>query len=135
MVVAVVADVLTAAVTVKAVVVQLVAMPEKLAVAVRAVVAQAIAQQQVNAPATTAVIKANHVIHLVSQVSVQVASRIKASVLVQAAVTALAYHVVSVRQPVAVVQVAAKVVQLVVLTAVVKVVQTAATVVTTRNYS
>jgi len=45
----------------------------------------------------------------------------------------MAFHVVSVLQLVAVVQAAAKVVQLVVLTAVAKVVQTAATVVTTRN--
>ena len=98
------------------------------------VVVQATAQQLVNALAMTAVIKVSHVIHLASQMSVQVASRIKASALVLlAAAIALAFHVVSVLQQVVVVQVAAKVAQQVVLTAVVKVVQTAATVVTIRN--
>ena len=69
-----------------------------------------------------------------NQMSVQVASLTKVSVLVLlAAAIALAFHVASVLQRVVVVQVAAKVAQLVVLTAVVRVVQAAVTVVTTRN--
>ena len=102
------------------------------------VVVQATAQQLVNALAMTAVIKAKVRAGLATrqanQMSVQVASLIKVSVLArQAAAIARAFHVASVLQAVVVVQVAAKVVRRVVLTAVVKVVQTAATVVTTRN--
>jgi len=133
-VVAVVADAQAAVVTVKAVVVQAVAMLVNLVAAVKAVVAQVTAHRRDNAPATTAVIKVSHVIHLANQTSVQAASLIKASALVaQAAVIAMAFHVVSAPQPVAAVQVAAKVVRQVVLTAVAKVAQMAATVVKTRN--
>ena len=131
MVVAVVADAQVAAVTVKAVVVQAVAIK---AILIMLVVVQATAHQLVNALAMTAVIKVSHVTRQANQMNVQVASRIKASALVLlAAAIALAFHVVSVLQRVVVVQVAAKVAQRVVLTAVVKVVQMAATVVTTRN--
>ena len=105
----VVADVLTAAAMVKA------------------VVAQATARRLVNAPAMTAVIKA-------SQVSAQVANPIKANAQARlAVVTVPAHHAAIALQPVAVVQVAAKVAQRIALTAVVKVVQQAATVVETRN--
>lgn len=131
MVVAVVADAQVAAVTVKAVVVRVVAIK---AILLMLVVVQATAHRLVNALAMTAVIKVSHVIHLANQMSVQVASHIKASALVLLAVViALAFHVASELQRVVVVQVAAKVAQLVVLTAVVKVVQAVATVVTTRN--
>ena len=131
MVVAVVADAQVAAVKVKAVVAQVVAIK---AILLMLVVVQATANRLVNALAMTAVIKVSHVIHLVNQMSVQVASRIKASALVLLAVViALAFHAVSVLQRVVVVQVAAKVAQRIALTAVVKVVQQAATVVETRN--
>ena len=127
MVVAVVADAQVAAVTVKAVVARVVAIK---AILLMLVVVQATAHRLVNALAMTAVIKVSHVIHLVNQMSVQVASRIKASALVLLAVViAMAFHVASVLQRVVVVQVAAKVAQLVV----VKVAQAVATVVTTRN--
>src|SRR5699024_325752 len=105
MVVAVVADALTA--VVKAVVVMQ--------------VVQTAARRLVNAPAMTAVIKA-------SQVSAQVANPIKANAQARlAVVTVPAHHAAIALQPVAVVQVAAKVAQRIALTAVVKVVQQAAT--------
>ena len=123
MVVAVVADALTA--VVKAVVVMQVV--QTAAAMVKAVVAQATARRLVNAPAMTAVIKA-------SQVSAQVANPIKANAQARlAVVTVPAHHAAIALQPVAVVQVAAKVAQRIALTAVVKVVQQAATVVETRN--
>ena len=94
---------------------------------VKAVVAQATARRLVNAPAMTAVIKA-------SQVSAQVANPIKANAQARlAVVTVPAHHAAIALQPVAVVQVAAKVAQRIALTAAVKVVQQAATVVETRN--
>jgi hypothetical protein len=129
MVVAVVADALTAAVTVKAVVVQQAVMQvvQTAAVMVKAVVAQATARRLVNAQAMTAVTKA-------SQVSAQVANPIKANAQARlAVVTAPAHHVAIALQPVAVVQVAAKVAQQIALTAVVKVVQQAVIAVETRN--
>ena len=123
MVVAVVADALTA--VVKAVVVMQVV--QTAAAMVKAVVAQATARRLVNAPAMTAVIKA-------SQVSAQVANPIKANAQARlAVVTVPAHHAAIALQPVAVVQVAAKVAQRIALTAAAKVVQQAATVVETRN--
>ena len=75
----------------------------------------------------TAVIKA-------SQVSAQVANPIKANAQARlAVVTVPAHHAAIALQPVAVVQVAAKVAQRIALTAAAKVVQQAATVVETRN--
>ena len=83
---------------------------------------------------TKAKVLARHVIRQVSQKTVQVASRIRASALVaQAVATVTVFHVVSVRQLVVVVQVAAKAARQIVLTAAVKVVQTVATVVKTHN--
>ena len=94
---------------------------------VKAVVAQATARRLVNAPAMTAVIKA-------SQVSAQVANPIKANAQARLAVVSVtAHHSAIALEPGAVVQVAAKVAQRIALTAVVKVVQQAATVVETRN--
>ena len=112
MVAAVVVVVQLAAARVKAVVVQVAVMVLKLAARVKVVDAAIAAQVLVNAQAMTAVMLASHVTHQVSQMSVLVASRIKANVRVLAAAKALASHVVSVLQPVAVVQVAAKVVLL-----------------------
>ena len=118
--VAVVADALT--VVVKAVAAQAVVMLASL-LAVD-VVAQTIAQQQASAPAmivdTKAKVLASHVIHQVSQKTVLVVNHIRASA-------------VTVQLQAVVVQVVVKAAQRVALIAVAKVVQTAATVVKTRN--